>query len=115
MLTTASLHKRLKFLADATPLTRRPSKTAFGETGFKDGAATINVSPLCPDTGDSLSNEAQVATYLHELIHVALAAELAAFGAFEEAVVSAIEKTMYDFVCARPSRLKWWVARLGAA
>lgn len=113
MLTIASLHKRVKFLADSTPLKFQPLKGCYGRTDFDKGAPTIILSRVCYNTGDHLSKEAIVSTYLHELVHVAFPRELSTWGTFEEAIVCVLEKALYEFVCAKPSRLKWWVKRIG--
>lgn len=113
MLTIPSLYKRLRFLADSTPLEVKKLKTCYGTTYFDKGIATIVISPICYKTGDALSIESKVSTYLHELIHVAFPAELAFWGVFEEPIIKEIlEKTMYEYTCAKPSRLRWWAKRL---
>lgn len=114
MLTTASLYRRIKFLAQSTPLLVKPLKGCYGVTWFESGSPTIHISPTCYKTGDHLSKETMVATYLHELIHVAFPTELSFWGEFEESFIATLEKALYEYACAKPSRLKWWVKRLGA-
>ena len=113
MLTKPSLEKRLRFLADTTTVLLSPVKNCYGLTRFHRGTPMIVLSPTNPETGEPTTPETRLVTLLHELIHIALPNELAAFGVFEEPIIlDVLEKAMMDYICSKPAKLRWWLQRL---
>lgn len=107
MLTLPSLHSRLKLLADSTRLTYEgcgPSNDA--ECIMDAGTCTIRISPLIPPAR-------RLPLFLHELCHLALPGELAAFGTFEEAILEQVlEPALLAHINADSRRRRFWTARL---
>lgn len=66
-----------------------------------------------PETGEPTSPETRMATLIHELLHIALPSELAAFGTFEEPILERVlEPDILAYVQSKPAKLRWWLARL---
>ena len=109
MLTTASLHKLIRFLADTTPIKFKPLRTAHALVRFSNGTRTITLSTSSPARH-------RLSLLIHELCHVALDSTLGAFGAFEEPIIDLVlVPSLTRYVLASPARRAWWSRRIGAA
>lgn len=70
------------------------------------GVCTIAIDPLCPPAR-------RLPLFLHELCHLALPGELAAFGTLEEAILEQVlEPALLGHINSDARRRKFWASRL---
>jgi hypothetical protein len=106
-MTAASLEKRLRFQMDCSTIRWKDPKTErFASVVADKGLKAIDLPPGYDDFYT-------LRTLFHELCHVAVPGELAAFGKFEEDVLERVmEPGLMAYVLARPRVHEWWLRKL---
>lgn len=109
-MTEARLEKRLRFQLDCSRIVwKRARRGQFAKVVAESGQ---NIIYLPPGHDDDFT----LRTLLHELMHVAIPGELAAFGIFEEDILERVlEPRMMDHLLRHPAKQAWWLKRLKSA
>ena len=109
-MTPASLERRLRFQFDCSTVRWVTPKTdRFASVVADKGKKEIDLPPGYDDYYT-------LRTLFHELSHVAMPGELAAFGNMEEEVLErVIEPRLMAYVLSRPRIHEFWLAKLREA
>lgn len=104
------LEKRLRFALKCSRIRwRKASPNRFASVEPNGGIAVIHLPPGHDD-------DYTLRTLLHELMHVAIHAELGSFGAFEEDImIRVLEPRMMGWLTEHPRVQAWWLKRLREA
>jgi hypothetical protein len=109
-MTPASLEKRLRFQMDCSTVRwKHPKTERFASVVADKGMKSIELPPGYDD-------HYTLRTLFHELCHVAIPGELAAFGKFEEDILERVlEPRLMAYVLERPRVHEWWLKKLKEA
>lgn len=106
-MTPSSLEKRLRFQFDCSTIRwRHPKDEMFASVVADSGRKVIDLPPGYDDWYT-------LRTLFHELCHVAVPGELAAFGKFEEPILERVlEPALMHYVMEHPRIHEAWLKRL---
>lgn len=105
-MTTATLERRVRLLYDASTVQFGDLKASTACTTMDSGRAVITL-PRGFDDYYTLQ------ILLHELVHLAMPGQLAAWGTWEEDIlVRVAEPNLMHWLVEHPKRHSWWIKRL---
>lgn len=105
----SKLESRLRLLFAASRVKFGPLKGCLGHTTMDAGNVVITLAPGYDD-------DYTLRTLLHELTHKAMPGELAAWGSFEEDIITrVVEPRLMFWLNEHPRRHAWWIKQLAAA
>jgi hypothetical protein len=109
MLTTPAVEKRLRLLfANSVVRFGKLKRPTLACTTMEAGKHVITL----PDGHDDFYT---LRVLFHELIHLALPGELAAFGTWEESIIERVaEPELMHWITGRPRVQAWWLKQLSA-
>ena len=102
------LEKRLRFQLDCSEVRwRKPKKDGtFAQVEADSGKKIIWLPP-------GFDDHYTLRTMFHELCHVAIPGELAAFGDFQEDVIERVlEPRLMEYMVRHPRSHSWWLKKL---
>jgi len=107
VMTAARLERRLRDTLEFSRVVwRKPTKTSLAMVQTENGHTTVYIPP---DQDDDYT----LRYFIHELSHVALHAELGAFGTMEEEIIErVIEPHMMAYMVRSRRKHEWWLRRI---
>ena len=105
-MTTATIERRLRLLYDAT-------RVQFGDLKASTACTTMDGGKAVVTLPHGYDDYYTLQILLHELVHLAMPGQLAAWGTWEEDIVVRVaEPNLMHWLTEHPKRHEWWVKRL---